>query len=91
MTLQPIFPLNSALSVLVHGEYPFIPSSCDPKTEVISKISSSEGKKLINRILKTRVVTEDIPPYVSKIYVKEHEIICEEKDLFTIHFTNIVS
>ena len=62
--MQPIFPLNSALSVL--------------------------GKELIMRILRTRIVTEDIPAFVSNISVEDSEIVCTEESLFTLYLSVIV-
>ena len=74
--MQPIFPLNSALSVLENGSYPFISLVCD--------------KELIMRILRTRIVTEDIPAFVSNISVEDSEIVCTEESLFTLYLSVIV-
>lgn len=90
ISLQPLFPINSALSVLTMGEYPFIPPVCDSKAPFLSRITMAEGQKLTNRILKTRILTEPIPSYVSSIHVKDQVIICEEKNFFEVQFTNTV-
>lgn len=89
-SLQPLFPINSALSVLTMGEYPFIPPVCDSKVPFLSRITMAEGQKLTDRILKTRILTETIPSYVSSIHVKDQVIICEEKNFFEVQFTNTV-
>ena len=90
ISLQPFFPLNSALSILTFGEYPFIPLVCDSKAPFISKISMKQGQKITNRILKTRILTEPSPSYVSSIHVCEQVIVCEEKSFFVVQFTNTV-
>ena len=58
---------------------------------ILSKLSMLEGKKLTNRILKTRILTEPIPSFVSSIHVQDQVIICEEPNLFIVQFTNTVS
>ena len=88
--MQPIFPLNSALSVLENGTYPFLPLVCDSRSLFQSKISMREGKALIMRILRTRIVTEDIPAFVSNISVEDSEIVCTEESLFTLYLSVIV-
>ena len=90
ISLQPFFPLNSALAILTFGEYPFIPPVCDSKAPCVSKISMEQGKKVTNRILKTRILTELIPSYVSSIHVREQVIVCEERNFFAVQFTNTV-
>lgn len=89
-SLHPIFPLNSALSILTLGEYPFIPVVCDSKAPFISRVSMKEGQRLINRILRTRILTEPIPSFVSSIHVSDQVITCEEKNFFIVQFTNTV-
>lgn len=88
--LQPIFPLNSALSVMENGNYPFISLACDSRTLYQSKISMEEGKALVMRILRTRIVTEDIPTFVSNICVEDSEIVCTEENLFTLYLSVLV-
>ena len=88
--MQPIFPLNSALSVLENGSYPFISLVCDSRACFQSRISMDEGKELIMRILRTRIVTEDIPAFVSNISVEDSEIVCTEESLFTLYLSVIV-
>lgn len=90
-SFMPILPLNSALSVLNQQEYPFISAVCDCKAPVVSKLSREEGKQLITRILRTRIISEDIPSYVSSIRVEDNAIVCEEKELFSVSFTTTVS
>lgn len=89
-SLHPIFPLNSALSLLTIGEYPFIPVVCDSKAPFLSRITMKEGQRLLNRILRTRILTEPIPSFVSSIHVSEQQIFCEEKNFFIVHFTSTV-
>ena len=91
ISLQPIFPLNSTISILSEGKYPFIPPVCDSKAPFLSKLSMLEGKKLTNRILKTRILTEPIPSFISSIHVQDQVIICEEPNFFMVQFTNTVS
>ena len=52
--------------------------------------SLDEGKELIMRILRTRIVTEDIPAFVSNISVEDSEIVCTEESLFTLYLSVIV-
>ena len=87
---MPVLPLNSALSILNQQEYPFFSVICDCKAPVLSKLSRDDGKKLITRILRTRVLTEAIPSFVSSIRVEDNCIICEETDLFSVSFTTTV-
>ena len=89
-SLHPIFPLNSALSLLTFGEYPFIPVVCDSKAPFLSRITMKEGQRLLNRILRTRILTEPIPSFVSSIHVSDQQVFCEEKNIFVVHFTNTV-
>ena len=89
-SLHPIFPLNSALSLLTLGEYPFIPVVCDSKAPFLSRITMKEGQRLLNRILRTRILTEPIPSFVSSIHVSDQQVFCEEKNIFVVHFTNTV-
>ena len=89
-SLHPIFPLNSALSLLTIGEYPFIPVVCDSKAPFLSRITMKEGQRLLNRILRTRILTESIPSFVSSIHVSEQQIFCKEKNFFIVHFTSTV-
>ena len=87
---MPILPLNSALSVLNQQEYPFISVVCDCKAPVLSKLSRDEGEQLITRILRTLVLSEEVPSYVSSIRVEDNTIVCEEKELFSVSFTTTV-
>lgn len=89
-SLQPIFPFNSALSVLDQGVYPFIPPVCDSKTPFLSRLQMKDGKQLIRRILKTRILAETVPSFVSSIRVEDEGIVCEEPHLFSFSITTTV-
>ena len=88
--LQPIYPIKSALSVLNDGEYPFIPLVCDSKAPFLSRLTKKDGNDLITRILRTRILTEDVPSCCHSITVRDCAIVCEEKGLFSVSFTSIV-
>lgn len=88
--LMPVFPLNSAVAILNQHKYPYISTACDTKASVTSRISQDDGKKLIRRILRARILSEEVPAFVSSIRVEGEEIVCEEKDLFSVSFTTTV-
>ena len=87
---MPLFPMNSAVAVLNQHKYPYIPVLCDAKANVRSRVSQQDGKRLIQRILQTRILSEEIPSFVSSIRVEEKAILCEEKNLFLVSFTTTV-
>ena len=91
MCFQPIFPLNSALSVLDSGSYPFFPAICNSRSMYLSRLSMDDGKMLIRRILRTRIATEDIPSFVTNIAVENVEIVCSEENFFSVYVTSIVT
>ena len=84
---QPIFDINSAVDIIVNGEYIRFPSCWSVRDSTIEDKDYEEVIAKLDEIIKFRIFTNLLPPQFTNIEVQNGRAICKVENEFQVEMT----